>query len=32
MNGPIACLDIDYFFAQAEELRNPSIRGKPVVV
>lgn len=32
MTGPIACLDIDYFYAQAEELRNPAIRGKPVVV
>ncbi len=32
MSGPIACLDIDYFYAQAEELRNPAIRDKPVVV
>jgi len=32
VRGPIACLDVDYFFAQAEELRNPAIRGKPVVV
>ncbi len=24
--------DFDYFFAQCEELRNPSLRGKPVVV
>ncbi|MEM0481597.1 MAG: DNA polymerase IV [Nitrososphaerota archaeon] len=32
MSGPVACLDIDYFYAQAEELRNPAIRDKPVVV
>ncbi len=25
-------VDLDYFFAQLEELRNPSIKGKPVVV
>jgi DNA polymerase IV (DinB-like DNA polymerase) len=25
-------LDLDYFFAQCEELRNPSIKDKPVVV
>ncbi len=25
-------IDIDYFFAQAEELRNPSLKGKVVVV
>jgi DNA polymerase IV (DinB-like DNA polymerase) len=25
-------VDLDYFFAQAEEIRNPSIRTKPVVV
>ena len=24
--------DFDYFFAQCEELRNPALRGKPVVV
>lgn len=28
----IMLVDLDYFFAQAEELRNPSIRDKPVVV
>lgn len=32
MSGPVACLDIDYFYAQAEELRNPGVRDKPVVV
>jgi DNA polymerase IV (DinB-like DNA polymerase) len=25
-------VDLDYFFAQCEELRNPTLRGKPVVV
>ncbi len=25
-------VDLDYFFAQCEELRNPSLRGKPVVI
>ncbi len=25
-------IDLDYFFAQCEELRNPSLRDKPVVV
>jgi len=24
--------DFDYFFAQCEELRNPAIKDKPVVV
>ncbi|MEN3048300.1 MAG: DNA polymerase IV [Candidatus Caldarchaeales archaeon] len=28
----IACVDIDYFFAQAEELRRPGISERPVVV
>ena len=28
----VGCIDLDYFFAQAEELRRPEIRGKPVVV
>ncbi len=25
-------VDLDYFFAQCEELRNPTLKGKPVVV
>jgi DNA polymerase IV (DinB-like DNA polymerase) len=25
-------VDLDYFFAQLEELRNPAIKGKPIVV
>jgi len=28
----VMLVDLDYFFAQCEELRNPSIRDKPVVV
>ena len=28
----VMLVDLDYFFAQCEERRNPSIRGKPVVV
>jgi DNA polymerase IV (DinB-like DNA polymerase) len=28
----IMLVDLDYFFAQIEEVRNPSIEGKPVVV
>ncbi|MCX8202913.1 MAG: hypothetical protein N3H32_01150, partial [Nitrososphaeria archaeon] len=28
----IACVDVDYFFAQAEELRRPEISKRPVVV
>jgi DNA polymerase IV (archaeal DinB-like DNA polymerase) len=28
----ILLVDLDYFYAQLEELRNPEIRGKPVVV
>jgi DNA polymerase IV (DinB-like DNA polymerase) len=28
----IILVDLDYFFAQAEELRNPALKGKPVVV
>src|SRR5579872_2760889 len=26
------CLDLDYFYAQVEEIRNPSLREKPVVI
>jgi DNA polymerase IV (archaeal DinB-like DNA polymerase) len=32
MQRIIALLDIDYFYAQCELLRNPSLKGKPVVV
>lgn len=28
----VMLVDLDYFFAQCEEKRNPSIKGKPVVV
>ena len=28
----VMLVDLDYFFAQCEELRNPSIKDKPVVV
>jgi DNA polymerase IV (DinB-like DNA polymerase) len=28
----VMLVDLDYFFAQAEELRDPSIRDKPIVV
>lgn len=28
----ILLVDLDYFFAQCEELRNPALKGKPVVV
>ncbi|MFP3189970.1 MAG: DNA polymerase IV [Thermoproteota archaeon] len=28
----IACIDLDYFYTQCEEVLNPSIKGKPVVV
>ena len=28
----ILLVDLDYFFAQLEELRNPTLKGKPVVV
>ncbi len=28
----VMLVDLDYFFAQCEELRNPSLRDKPVVV
>ena len=28
----IMLVDLDYFFAQCEELRNPALKGKPVVV
>jgi DNA polymerase IV (DinB-like DNA polymerase) len=28
----ILCVDLDYFYAQCEELRNPSLKEKPVVI
>ncbi len=28
----ILLVDLDYFFAQAEELRNPTLCGKPVII
>jgi DNA polymerase IV (DinB-like DNA polymerase) len=28
----VMLVDLDYFFAQLEELRNPTLKGKPVVV
>jgi len=28
----VALVDLDYFYAQCEELRNPSLKGKPVAV
>lgn len=28
----VMLVDLDYFFAQCEELRNPALRGKPVVI
>src|SRR5579864_952021 len=28
----IIAVDLDYFYAQCEEVRDPSIRGKPVVI
>ena len=28
----VLLVDLDYFFAQVEELRNPTLKGKPVVV
>jgi DNA polymerase IV (DinB-like DNA polymerase) len=28
----VMLVDLDYFFAQCEEIRNPSLKGKPVVV
>src|SRR5512140_3482422 len=31
-NRVVMLADFDYFFAQCEELRNPSIKDKPVVV
>lgn len=31
-NRVVMLVDFDYFFAQCEELRNPSLRDKPVVV
>ena len=31
-NRVIMLVDFDYFFAQCEELRNPALKDKPVVV
>jgi DNA polymerase IV (DinB-like DNA polymerase) len=31
-NRVVMLVDFDYFFAQCEELRNPALKGKPVVV
>jgi DNA polymerase IV (DinB-like DNA polymerase) len=31
-NRVILALDLDYFYAQCEEVRNPGLKGKPVVV
>ena len=31
-NRVVMLADFDYFFAQCEELRNPAIKDKPVVV
>ncbi len=28
----IACVDLDYFYAQCEEVLNPSLKNKPVIV
>lgn len=32
MNRIIGHLDLDYFYAQVEEVQNPSLRGRPVLV
>src|SRR4030042_2406790 len=32
LNRVIMLVDLDYFFAQCEELRNPALKDKPVVV
>jgi len=32
MDRIVALLDLDYFYAQAEQLRNPALNGKPVVI
>lgn len=31
-NRVVLLADLDYFFAQCEELRNPSLKGKPLVI
>ena len=32
LNRVIGHLDLDYFYAQVEEVQNPSLRGRPIVV
>src|SRR2546427_7984979 len=31
LNRVIGHLDLDYFYAQVEEVQNPSLRGRPIV-
>lgn len=32
MQRIVALLDLDYFYAQCEQIRNPTLKGKPVVI